>query len=219
MSLSKFLDRDISQFDLVCLKSHYDDSRVWDKIELQDGLCAVNDHDSTMKVADRARLDVLLRDSGVPIPISAHNKKELAQIHAPIIAKPRYAWDHDLQIHQEVPVTVDFDRIFIQELLANDGLDYKVYCTGEYSSLIVRPASFHKEQSEKINESRSESEVIPELGSIAKLVGKVTGLEIYGVDFVKSEGNYYVIDVNPFPGFIGIDQAPKLWWEYLEESS
>ena len=49
-------------------------------------------------------------------------------------------------------------------------------------------------------------------------VGDVLGLEVYGVDFVGQGQAMTVVDINPFPSFRELPQAPLALWRHLESS-
>jgi ribosomal protein S6--L-glutamate ligase len=55
----------------------------------------------------------------------------------------------------------------------------------------------------------------PLLGDLARAVGRVLELEIYGVDFVVGETGPLIVDVNGFPGFKGVPEAARLIVEHL----
>lgn len=57
----------------------------------------------------------------------------------------------------------------------------------------------------------------PGLAEAARTVGRRTGLEIYGLDFVGRPGDRVLIDVNPFPSFRCLPQAADVLWDYLEK--
>lgn len=214
---AQFFETDLSRFDIVCLKNHYTDPRVWERLEAQPHLRAVNRHEPTALAMDRRAVDDLLRDAGIPTPPNARTIAEFRALHFPVFQKPLRADLHDLSVIpalDRAPVP-DFTRFFYQEKVPMDGLDYKLYCVGETTIMVVRPESRYKDPAEKVHERREVREPIPALAAHARRVGKVTGLEIYGVDFVGQGGTYYVIDVNPFPGFIGIPRAADLWWALL----
>ena len=46
-----------------------------------------------------------------------------------------------------------------------------------------------------------------ELEDLVRRCGKVFGLELYGVDLVKTPKGFSVIEVNCFPGFKGVPEA------------
>ena len=50
--------------------------------------------------------------------------------------------------------------------------------------------------------------VTPELAAIAKAVRRVFGLDIFGVDLVRSARGWVAVDINDFPGFGGSSKPP-----------
>ena len=54
----------------------------------------------------------------------------------------------------------------------------------------------------------------------ALAAGYALGLELYGVDFLLPQdgsGDFAVVDVNAFPGYNGLDDAPAALADYLFE--
>lgn len=213
----EFLRANLSGVDVVCMKSHYDDWGVWSHLE-RGGARAVNARSAIKACSDRRALDELLRAHEVTTPTSAKDEEGLRRLEFPVIRKPRLAWRHDLLVLDGVPESPDFDQYFYQQAVPGDGYDYKVYCAGEVTFGVVRPSSFAKPFEEKASVSHQLDSLPEGLSELAVYVGKVTGLEIYGVDFVGRDGKFWLVDVNPFPGFIGVPNAAEAWWDYLESS-
>jgi ribosomal protein S6--L-glutamate ligase len=55
----------------------------------------------------------------------------------------------------------------------------------------------------------------PELAGLVRRCGEVFGLQLYGVDLVKTPGGYSVIEVNCFPGYKGVPEAGRRISEYI----
>jgi glutathione synthase/RimK-type ligase-like ATP-grasp enzyme len=214
----EFPQLDLEDVDMVCLKSHFDIDGVCSRL---DSACpdvrVVNSRESILVCADRFLLYEQLREAGVQMPAYARTVEELKVLNYPVIRKPRLANQHQLKIIEEPPGSPDFGQFYYEDFIPTDGMDYKIYCVGEEAWLIRRESSFQLSQEEKVKEKREELPVPPELGDVAMLIGEMTGLEIFGVDFIKSGDRFYLIDVNPFPGFIGVAKAAEHWWDYLLE--
>ncbi|MHA1731809.1 MAG: ATP-grasp domain-containing protein [Promethearchaeota archaeon] len=221
LSKGQFLDPNFSwsrgKPDVICMKSHYDDWRVWEKVESA-GSRVINTRLSTTLVSDRLSLAVLLLRQGLDVPRFAKEPSDLDGMSYPLVRKTRLAWGHDLAVLERPPARPDTERYFYQELVENDGVDYKLYRAGTESFLVERPSSLGGPRVEKTQEGRVESSPSTELSRLSAKVGTATGLEIFGVDFVKGGGTNYVVDVNPFPGFVGVAGAAVAWWEVLEGS-
>jgi ribosomal protein S6--L-glutamate ligase len=52
-------------------------------------------------------------------------------------------------------------------------------------------------------------EVTPELERLARSCGDAFELELYGVDVLLSPRGPLVVDVNEFPNYTGVDDAPR----------
>jgi ribosomal protein S6--L-glutamate ligase len=55
------------------------------------------------------------------------------------------------------------------------------------------------------------------LAEAARAVGRLTGLEVYGLDFVGSPAEVFLVDVNPFPSFRALPRAADALWDYVEK--
>jgi len=97
----------------------------------------------------------------------------------------------------------------VQDRVAHDGWDRKVYVAGRACRGLLKPWPRR--------ESAAQRPFAPEpmLGDLALAVGRVLGLEIYGVDFVVGETGPLIVDVNGFPGFKGVPDAARLIGDYL----
>ena len=64
---------------------------------------------------------------------------------------------------------------------------------------------------------RETFEVSDEIKNLASIISNELGLKIFGFDLIKSlsDDNYYLIDLNDFPGFRGIDDIENVLAEYL----
>ena len=85
---------------------------------------------------------------------------------------------------------------------------------------VMRPANQAMVHWEKIHENRREFQVEGKMLETVLKIKKSLGLEIFGVDFIlhKESREFYVIDINIFPGFIGVSNAAEKWWAYLERT-
>lgn len=191
----------------------------------------INDYPSTMKVRDKILTATLLLDAGLPTPRTYVTdslealRPEIA--NGPLVVKPfrgrrgegiRVCPDEaalDALIEERAgntPTAEDGgedgtalgDRlVFAQEYIEHEGLDYKAYAIGDYVHAIKRifPATT---KAEKLGTPVGDD---PELERLVRDCGKLFGLELYGVDLIKSDRGYVVIEVNCFPGFKGVPNA------------
>ena len=89
--------------------------------------------------------------------------------------------------------------VFAQEYQEHEPYDYKAYAVGDYVHAIKQSTATTKEEKEGIPVGDD-----PELADLVRRCGKLFGLELYGVDLVKTPTGYSVIEVNCFPGYKGV---------------
>lgn len=86
------------------------------------------------------------------------------------------------------------------------GPDLKVYVAGAWIGGLER--CFPAETLEQKRGRRVP--VPPETIAVSRRVGDVLGLSLYGCDFVHGPGGWRLVDVNSFPGYKGIEEAPEV---------
>jgi ribosomal protein S6--L-glutamate ligase len=215
---------DLRQVDVVCLKSHIDDEQVWRMIEAQ-GVRAVNACAACLACSERSRLDAILHNGGARTPRSASRAAEVERLRYPIIQKSNsLAAPRDIRVLHRPPREIDCERYFYQEMILGDGAVYKVYCIGAQAFLVKEADTDADGDTDTAvvladgQGARRQAAPIPvPLAEAALNVGRLTGLEVYGVDFVGSADAMFVIDVNPFPSFRALPQAADALWDYLEK--
>lgn len=94
----------------------------------------------------------------------------------------------------------------VQPYIDNDGLDRKLYVAGRRLSGLLKPSPLTGG-----HVTEGSSFVVGDvLSDLAGRVAEVTGLEIFGVDLLLAEAGPVIVDVNPFPGFRGVSDAPAM---------
>lgn len=219
-------------YDLYLFKSHSPFAEsLAAAAENHDGKL-LNDYSATMKVRDKILTCTLLLQAGIPTPRTfiTDSIESLRSIvrETPIVVKPfRGRRGQGIEICKD---EADFDAmlnrnadeasapsgeggedgsalgerlIFAQEYEEHEPFDYKAYAVGDYVHSIKRifPATT-KEEKEGTPVGDD-----PELTDLVRRCGKLFGLELYGVDLVKTPRGYSVIEVNCFPGYKGVPQA------------
>ncbi len=211
-----FLTADLARVDIVCLKSHVDDREVWHKIEAQ-GVRTVNRRAASQACGARSRLDALLRAGGVRMPRCAATAAEVGQLTMPIVRKPNAAAaPREVRVFDQTPESIDNERYFYQELIAGDGVVCKAYCIAG-TTFLVEERDTDPAASDASAGRRQAVAMEPGLAEAARTVGLLTGLEVYGLDFVGRPGERVLIDVNPFPSFRCVPQAAQALWDHLEK--
>jgi ribosomal protein S6--L-glutamate ligase len=192
----------------------------------------LNQYPATMKVRDKVLTCTLLLQAGIPTPRtfvtdSIETLRPLIK-EFPLVVKPyrgRRGMGIEICMNEEEfdalankyaarPGT-DADEggedgtalgerlIFAQEYEEHEPYDYKAYAVGDYVHAIKRvfPATTKEE---KLGTPVGDD---PELVALVRRCGEVFGLDLYGVDLVKTPKGYSVIEVNCFPGYKGVPQG------------
>lgn len=223
------LEKFAFDYDLYLFKSHSPLAESLAAAAHYRGCTLLNEYPATMKVRDKVLTCTMLLQAGIPTPRTfvTDNIETLRPIvkEIPIIVKP-YRGRRGQGI--EVCLTeADFDRllekragdapdadddggedgtalgerlVFAQEYEEHEPYDYKAYAVGDDVHTIKRifPAT-----------TRAEKDGIPvgddpELDDLVRRCGELFGLQLYGVDLVKTKKGFSVIEVNCFPGFKGV---------------
>ena len=219
-------------YDLYLFKSHSPLAESLAAAAHYRDCTLLNEYPATMKVRDKVLTCTMLLQAGIPTPRTfvTDNIETLRPVvqQMPIVVKP-YRGRRGQGI--EVCMTeADFDRllarraedspppdddggedgtalgerlVFAQEYEDHEPYDYKAYAIGEYVHSIKRifPAKTREEKDGKpVGED-------PELEDLVRRCGRLFGLELYGVDLVRTPKGYSVIEVNCFPGYKGVPQG------------
>jgi ribosomal protein S6--L-glutamate ligase len=91
----------------------------------------------------------------------------------------------------------------------NTGFDIKLYVTGQEVHAIVKTSPLHDIVQEK------EIAVTREMLKLARRVGQVFGLDLYGVDVLETPQGLMLVDINDFPSFYGVPRKVASVAEYI----
>ncbi len=113
------------------------------------------------------------------------------------------------------------EPVVLQEFVAGDGWDTKIWMIGDALHAARRrsPLETGATGSAKQNLPLPREELPADLESIGREVGRCFGLLLYGVDILHTDRGPVVVDVNAFPGFRGVPEAPSLLAELVESLS
>ncbi len=203
--------------DVVILKTYHHDPRVIAKAREFEaaGKRVINSTRSITAVADRVQTDEMLEQAHMPVPPHVLTMEDLQRVTPPYVQKPRNNFLHKISFVQTLS-EVDFDPTFYyQALVPNDGIDRKLYVIGQKVCLITRPSTHVQDFERKLQEKREVLAPPEQWHQWALKIGSLTGLEVYGVDLVGQADRFYIIDVNPFPGYMGVPDAPQLLLELV----
>jgi glutathione synthase/RimK-type ligase-like ATP-grasp enzyme len=87
--------------------------------------------------------------------------------------------------------------------------DHKLYCIGGQLFGVRRVGATEAEKHGR------PFTVTPQLRGIAVDVGDAIRADLYGIDIVIRDGRPWVVEVNPFPGFKGVPEAPLRVADYI----
>jgi ribosomal protein S6--L-glutamate ligase len=210
--LSKFAGGDSAAYDAVVLKTVSDGPGL-SLLEAASalGVATVNEPQAIRMVRDKAVAAAVAQAHGLPFPRTwfISDLRLLEQIPVedyPLVVKPSNGSAcrsvHLLHSPTDLRALQDAadaeDRFYLaQQYMANPGHDVKLYNTGREIYATVRRSPLHPDEpvSERL------IPLTPELRRIAEQVGRVFGLDIYGVDVVETDQGWTVLDVNDFPSF------------------
>ncbi|MBK9709427.1 MAG: hypothetical protein IPO77_21295 [Acidobacteria bacterium] len=231
-------------YDLYLFKSHSPLAESLAAAAHYRGAKLLNQYPATMKVRDKVLTDTILLQAGIPAPKtfitdSIENLRPIVR-EMPVVVKPYRgrrgmgieicmdeAQFNDLvkrRAGQESSSDDDGgedgtalgDRlIYAQQYQEHEPFDYKAYAIGDYVYAIKRifPA---KTKEEKLGTPVGDD---PELVELVRKCGKTFGLELYGVDLVKTPNGYSVIEVNCFPGYKGVPQGGERISNFILENA
>ena len=187
------------------------------------GIPTINNPRAIRLVRDKAVAVAFAHAHGLPIPPTyfvAHPRllKQIPPEDYPLVVKPsngsscrdiyRLNTPADLTA---LEIAEANDSFFLaQHYAENAGFDIKVYVTGrEVYAAIAKKSPLH---------GNVQEEFIPltrELRRLTLDIGRIFGLDIYGIDVVETPQGLAVLDINDFPSFGGVPRAVIRIAEYI----
>jgi ribosomal protein S6--L-glutamate ligase len=213
-------DRIRCEHDLYILKSHTELALSLAGVVDTLGGRLLNPYASCITTQDKIVASRRLRAAGVPIPRSWVTgdltlMREIVE-ETPLIVKPhRGHRGAGISIVRNAADLAALDQpdgtVLIQEHVAGDGEDVKVYVVGEHVFAVRKefsPTSFTR--------PGRACPVSPELRETALACGRILGLGLYGLDVLETDEGHVVVDVNYFPGYKGVPDVAPLIADYIE---
>jgi len=167
--------------------------------------------------------------------LNLENFKDWASNHFPFVIKSHYQHDkymrftflvNDIKhINKFCKMYSNFlyYNVYIQEFIKSDGVDRKIYVIGDEIFGIKRENPIYvylRERVETIDVDQIERETfeVPEsMKTLARILSKDLNLKIFGFDLVKPihKEEYYLVDLNDFPGLRGIKNIKNILSDYI----
>jgi ribosomal protein S6--L-glutamate ligase len=187
------------------------------------GIPTINRSWAIRRVRDKAIAVVMAQAQNIPMPTTyfvAHPRllNQVPLKDFPLVVKPTNG-SSCRQIHYiDTPsalaeleiesATGIANRSFwlAQHYEVNVGFDTKLYVAGNNVFAVAKRSPLHPE----IKVEKRPVAVSPALRSLALQVGRLFGLDIYGLDVVETSKGPVVVDINDFPSFGNVPAAEKL---------
>jgi ribosomal protein S6--L-glutamate ligase len=187
------------------------------------GIPTINNPRAIRLVRDKAVAAAFARAHGLPIPPTyfvAHPRllKQIPPEDYPLVVKPSngsscrgiYRLNSPEDLEALVIAEANDSFFLAQRYAENTGFDIKVYVTGpEVYAAIAKKSPLHANVTEEF------IPLTPELRKLALSIGKIFGLDIYGIDVVETPQGLAVLDINDFPSFGRVPGAVRRIAEYI----
>lgn len=162
--------------------------------------------------------------------------KEWALPKLPIVIKSHYQHDKYNRFNFLVQKIGDVEKfcerykiflfydVYIQEFIECDGMEYKVYVIGDNIYGIERENPIYiylREKKEYIDVEklkRKQFTISDDVRILAETLSNQLNLKIFGFDLIKpiNLDKYYIVDLNDFPSFKGIQNAENTLVAYIK---
>ncbi|TML99527.1 MAG: hypothetical protein E6G10_18685 [Actinobacteria bacterium] len=177
------------------------------------GARALDEAQAIHRVRDKVRCALGLASRGLPVPptLLAHGPGDLYELPAsmfPLAVKPvlgdnaRGVWvvaDKDELDSVEWHAGPHLGQAYVDA----GGFDLKLYVAGDAVWATRRPGPLSE-----LDAPVTRVAVTPALRRIAEGCRAEFGLRLFGVDVLESAGRLAIVDVNEFPNYTGVDEAP-----------
>jgi ribosomal protein S6--L-glutamate ligase len=180
------------------------------------GVTVLPPWESVAHVRDKARSVETLAAHGIPMPqtLLAESPAALKHLSAntfPLLLKPHLGDNASGIVLVRHPLELDDlawpdGLVVAQEFVDSGSVDLKLYGVGDELWAVQRPSPLGGGGG-SARPPRS-VELSPELEQLAYACRDAFELELFGVDVLVSPRGPLVVDVNEFPNYTGVDEAP-----------
>jgi ribosomal protein S6--L-glutamate ligase len=201
--------------DVVVARSRHPYALTLLQIAEELGARSVDSWSAVHRVRDKVRCTLALAQRGVPIPPTflAHRPAELERLSAdayPLILKPvlgdnarglRIVMDASELAAVEWPD----ELVLAQSYLDARAVDLKVYVADESVWAVRRPSPLSEATDDPVP-----AWLTSPLRDLVRACRSEFGLRLFGLDVLELPGGPVVVDVNEFPNYTGVDEAPDV---------
>lgn len=184
------------------------------------GIPTINNSRAIRLVREKAVAVAYAHACGLPVPETyfvGHPRAllKLPQEIYPVVVKPSNGTSmqdvHLIHTPQEMAqACFATDTYYLaMKYVENTGFDIKLYVTGQEVHAITKSSPLH----DTIDEQ--EVPVSHEMLKLARKVGAVFGLDLYGVDMLETPDGLMIVDINDFPSFYGVPRKVVSVAEYI----
>jgi ribosomal protein S6--L-glutamate ligase len=180
------------------------------------GIPTINHSRSIRLVRDKAVATALAHAHGLPTPRTyfvAHPGlfQQIPEEEYPLVVKPTngssgrgiYRFNSPAELATSIIDGADVSFFLAQRYVENTGFDIKLYVMGKAVYSVAKRSPLHPE----VDVDKRLIPITIELRNLALQVGKIFGLDIYGLDVVETSQGLMVVDINDFPSFGQVPQA------------
>lgn len=186
------------------------------------GITTINNSRAIRMVRDKAVAVAVARANGFPVPqtyfvANISLLPQLPESAYPLVVKPCDGSSCQGIYHLKSPddlaktefPTDTYRFLLAQRYADNPGFDIKLYVTGEEVYAVAKKSPLHPDIQE------GAIPVTPVLKKLAVGIGRLFGLNIYGLDVVDTPQGPIILDINDFPSFGLVPRAVARISEYI----
>ncbi len=208
--------------DLYLLKSHAPQALAVARMLEQKGALVVNSWAASVACQDRVLMAQRMHDANLPWPFTRSfatlgsllaDRETLTSLSFPQIIKSYFSHRGDLvdkvdSIEHLEALAPEWSQepIVLQEFAAGDGWDIKMWVIDQQIFAARRRTPLEPGASREDFPISSE-ELPADWAHIAKEIGRVFNMRLFGIDLLMTDRGPIIVDVNGFPGFRGVPGA------------
>jgi ribosomal protein S6--L-glutamate ligase len=214
----------LARDDLVVIRSRHPFALALLKEAEALGARTLGSWAAVQQVRNKVRAVLTLKERGLPTPETflAHTPEDLVRVpHSrfPLLLKPFQGDNAEgillVRAPEELSLVEWRDAMVLaQPFLDVGGIDLKLYAAGETVWAVRRPSPLTNGNGRPVK-----IEVDSTLRQLALCCAAAFDLPLLGVDILEGEDGPLIVDVNEFPNYTGIEDAPSVIGRLLLEGA